>query len=102
MIRLNMAHDYPIQFGKYLLLERIAVGGMAEVFRAIFRTIEGVEKQVGLKRILPEYSLDEEFVALFIDEARLSATLQHPNIVHVFDFGKLDRNYYLAMEYVDG
>lgn len=93
---------YPIQFGKYILQERIAVGGMAEIFRAVFRTIEGVEKQVALKRILPEYSLDEEFVALFVDEARLSATLQHPNIVQVFDFGKLDRSYYLAMEFVDG
>ncbi len=97
-----MVQEYPIKFGKYLLLERIAVGGMAEIFRAIFSTIEGVEKLVAIKRILPEYSVDEEFISLFVDEARISATLQHPSIVQVFDFGKIDRSYYLAMEYVDG
>lgn len=75
---------------------------MAEVFRAKYFSIEGFEKIVALKRILPEYCRDEEFLEMFIDEARLTSKLQQANIVQVLDFGKIADTYYLAMEYIDG
>src|SRR5688572_16267615 len=75
---------------------------MAEVFRAMSTSIGGFQKLVALKRILPHLSTDAEFVSLFIDEAKLTVTLNHSNIVQVFDFGRIENNYYIAMEYVDG
>ncbi|MCK6549179.1 serine/threonine-protein kinase [Myxococcota bacterium] len=89
-------------YGKYQLLERVATGGMAEVFRAMSTSIGGFQKLVALKRILPHLSTDAEFVSLFIDEAKLTVTLNHSNIVQVFDFGRIENNYFIAMEYVDG
>ncbi|MCB0272783.1 MAG: protein kinase [Bdellovibrionales bacterium] len=97
-----MHPEYPIHFGKYLLLQRIAVGGMAEVFRAKLIGPKGFEKKLAIKRILPEYSQDEEFVQMFVDEARISSHLHHANIIQVFDFGEIDHQYYLAMELVEG
>ncbi|HMQ11130.1 MAG TPA: protein kinase [Oligoflexia bacterium] len=97
-----MSYRYPIKFGKYLLTRRIAVGGMAEVFKAKLYGPRGFEKTLAIKRILPEFSEDEEFVAMFVDEARISSKLHHGNIVQVFDFGQVDDAYYLAMEFVDG
>jgi serine/threonine protein kinase/CRP-like cAMP-binding protein len=93
----------PIEFyGKYQLLEKIATGGMAEVFRALSSSIGGFQKLVALKRILPHLSTDAEFVSLFIDEAKLTVALNHSNIVQVFDFGRIENNYFIAMEYVEG
>jgi serine/threonine protein kinase/CRP-like cAMP-binding protein len=89
-------------YGKYQLLEKVATGGMAEVFRAMSTSIGGFQKLVALKRILPHLSTDAEFVSLFIDEAKLTVTLNHSNIVQVFDFGRIENNYYIAMEYLDG
>lgn len=89
-------------YGKYQLLEKIATGGMAEVFRALSTSIGGFQKLVALKRILPHLSTDAEFVSLFIDEAKLTVALNHGNIVHVFDFGRIENNYFIAMEFVDG
>src|SRR5205809_490384 len=97
-----MPYDYPIRFGKYFLTRRLAVGGMAEVFKAKLIGIKGFEKTLALKRILPEFSEDEEFVQMFVDEARISSNLHHGNIVQVFDFGRVDSSYYIAMEFVDG
>ncbi|MEZ4705354.1 MAG: bifunctional serine/threonine-protein kinase/formylglycine-generating enzyme family protein [Bdellovibrionota bacterium] len=97
-----MKDQYPIPFGKYLLTRRIAVGGMAEVFKAKLLGAKGFEKTLALKKILPEYSQDEEFLTMFIDEARISSNLAHPNIVQVFDFGEIEHQFYLAMEYIDG
>jgi serine/threonine protein kinase/formylglycine-generating enzyme required for sulfatase activity len=97
-----MPYDYPIRFGKYFLTRRIAVGGMAEVFKAKMVGIKGFEKILALKKILPEFSEDEEFVQMFVDEARISSNLHHSNIVQVFDFGKVENSYYIAMEHVDG
>src|SRR5262245_25288883 len=97
-----MPYDYPVKFGKYYLTRRIAVGGMAEVFKAKLIGIKGFEKTVALKRILPEFTEDDEFVQMFVDEARISSHLHHGNIVQVYDFGKVDQSYYIAMEYVDG
>jgi len=90
------------RFGQYTLLERIAVGGMAEVWKARMRGVEGFQKTVAIKRILPHMNDNAEFVGMFIDEAKLAAQLTHPNIVHIYDLGKIGRDYYIAMEYVDG
>jgi serine/threonine-protein kinase len=90
------------QFGKYQLLRRLAVGGMAEVFLARQQGIAGFEKLLVIKRILPEYSSDPEFVGMFLDEARLAASMAHPNVVQIFDLGQAEGAYFLAMEYVAG
>jgi serine/threonine protein kinase len=89
-------------YGPYRLIERVAVGGMAEVFRAKRSGVEGFEKVVAVKRILSHLSDNKEFVDMFIDEAKMVAGLTHPNIVQIFDLGKIDRSYYIAMEYVHG
>jgi TonB family protein len=94
--------DRGTAFGSYELLEPIATGGMAEVYRARMRGMEGFEKIVAIKRILPHLSDNDEFVSMFIDEAKLAAQLQHPNIIHIYDLGRIERSYYIAMEYVDG
>jgi len=90
------------RFGDYLLVEKIAQGGMAELFLAKRRGVEGFEKTVAIKRILPELSWNREFVSMFINEAKIAARLSHPNIVQIFDFGKIDDYYFIAMEYVRG
>lgn len=92
----------PERYGKYHLLERIGVGGMAEVWRAKTLGSEGFTKDLVIKRILPKFLGDEESVKMFIDEARLVAKLHHPNIVQIFDFDKEGDRYYLAMELVEG
>ena len=92
----------PEQFGTYWLLDRIAVGGMAEVFRAKTFGAQGFEKVLVIKRILDRFADDADFVEMFIDEAKLSASLAHPNIAQIFDFGKQGSNYFIAMEAVDG
>jgi tetratricopeptide (TPR) repeat protein len=90
------------RFGDYVLVEKIAQGGMAELFLAKRRGVEGFEKTVAIKRILPELSWNREFVSMFINEAKIAARLSHPNIVQIFDFGKIDDYYFIAMEYVRG
>jgi serine/threonine protein kinase len=90
------------EFGNYYLLEKVAVGGMAELFKARQRGVHDFEKIVAIKRILPHLSDNDEFVRMFIDEAKLAAQLTHPNIVQIFDLGKAMGFYYIAMEYVDG
>ena len=92
----------PTPFGKYYLLERITVGGMAEVFKAKVVGVEGFERIVALKRILPHIAEDEEFITMFIDEAKIAVQLQHANIAQIFDLGKVDDAYFIALEYVQG
>jgi len=89
-------------YGPYRLLERVAVGGMAEVFKAKRSGVEGFEKVVAVKRILPHLSDNKEFVDMFVDEAKMVAGLTHPNIVQIFDLGRIEKSYYIAMEYVQG
>ncbi len=89
-------------YGRYQLIEKIASGGMAEVFKAKYETFGGIEKQVIVKRILPQYSHDDEFTRMFVDEAKITVALNHVNLVQVFDFGQMDGSYYLAMEFVEG
>ncbi|MEE8408951.1 MAG: protein kinase, partial [Myxococcota bacterium] len=93
---------YPIPLGKYLLLERVAAGGMAEVFKAKAFGVAGFEKLLAIKRLLPGLAADEEFIDMFIDEARIAVCLSHANLVQVYELGKVDGDYYIAMEYVSG
>jgi serine/threonine protein kinase len=92
----------PTVFGKYLLLERLNVGGMAEVFVAKAFGVEGFERILAIKKILPTMAEDEEFITMFIDEARISVQLNHANVVHIHELGKHDDAYFIAMEYVSG
>jgi len=87
---------------RYKVLERIAAGGMAEVFRAESAGLEGFKKLVAIKRVLPHLSEKKKFISMFLDEARLSAHLSHSNCVQVFDIGVGDNAYFIVMEYVDG
>ncbi|WP_323379113.1 serine/threonine-protein kinase [Pyxidicoccus xibeiensis] len=91
-----------MQFGRYELQARIGRGGMAETWRARLMGAAGVTKPVLIKKVLPEYANDEAFLNMFISEARISATLSHGSIAQVFDFGEVDGDYFLAMEFVDG
>src|SRR6185503_19620558 len=93
---------FPCRFGKYELLDRIATGGMAEVFLARSFGAEGFEKRLVIKRILPDLASNPKFVSMFIREAKISASLAHPNIVQVFDFGKVGPDHYIAMEHMFG
>ncbi|HCH62989.1 MAG: hypothetical protein CL927_10165 [Deltaproteobacteria bacterium] len=92
----------PTGFGRYVLVDKIAVGGMAEVFKAKSFSEGGFEKLLVIKRILQHLSENDDFVEMFIDEAKISVELQHPNIVQIFDFGKTGENWYIAMELVEG
>ena len=77
-------------FGKYFLLDRINVGGMAEVYKAKTVGVEGFEKIVAIKRILPSVAEDEEFIKMFVDEAKITSQLSHANLAQTFDLGKID------------
>jgi eukaryotic-like serine/threonine-protein kinase len=88
---------------KYTLQERLGGGGQAEVYRGIAESMEGFKRVVAIKRVLPNLTTNPRFVAMFLDEARLSLFLQHANVVQVFDVSKgADGAYFLAMEFVDG
>lgn len=92
----------PKPFGKYFLIERLATGGMAEIYKAKTFGVDGFEKLLAIKRILPHCSNDKEFITMLIDEAKLSVLLSHTNIVQVFDLGKVGSDYFISMEFVDG
>jgi serine/threonine protein kinase/Tfp pilus assembly protein PilF len=92
----------PTQFGKYQLLDKIAVGGMAELYRAKLTGVQGFEKLIAIKKILPNLSQEENLNTAFIDEAKLAALLHHENIVQIYDFGSMDDQYFIAMEYLFG
>ena len=89
-------------FGKYTLLRKLAKGGMAELFLAIQKSVAGFEKLIVIKRILPEMNRDRAFIEMLLHEARIAATLSHPNIVQIFDVGQVDGQYFIAMEHVHG
>jgi len=91
-------------FGKYVLVHRLAMGGMAEIFLAKQGSVsfEGFERFIVIKRILPNLSENEDFVRMFLDEARLAALLNHPNIVQIYDIGAANGQYFIAMEYLSG
>ncbi len=97
-----MSGKVPVVFGKYQLLEQLARGGMAEVFKAKAHGVKGFEKTLVIKRILPELSENPRFVEMFVNEAKIAVTLSHANIVQVFDLGRAENSYFIAMEYVAG
>jgi serine/threonine protein kinase len=100
---LPQAQDTHIRrFGRYALVELIGRGGMAEVWKAYVSGAGGFQRKLVVKRILPHLARDQSFVKMFLSEARLSARLSHPNIVHVYDLGEESGEYFMAMEYVDG
>ena len=93
----------PDRFGQYEILERIASGGMAELYKARRSGVEGFQKILAIKKILPHLADNDEFITMFADEAKLAAQLNHPNIVHIFDLGKIESGgYFIAMEFVEG
>ena len=92
----------PVRFGKYLLIEKIATGGMAEVYKAKSYGVMGFEKLLVIKKILPHLSQNEEFVSLFVNEAKVSVSLNHANIIQVYDLGVVGTDYFIAMEYIHG
>jgi serine/threonine protein kinase/Tfp pilus assembly protein PilF len=97
-----MVEYHPKRFGKYLLLDKIAIGGMAELYRAMITGVQGFEKLIAIKRILPHLVVEENLIKAFIDEAKLAALLHHQNIVQIYDFGSLESTYFIAMEYLFG
>lgn len=92
----------PAPFGKYELLERIATGGMAELYLARSFGVAGFEKHLVIKRIRPELADDPRFVQMFINEAKIGVHLNHPNVVQVYELGRVGRHYYIAMEHLHG
>lgn len=101
-LRQNMTRFKPYKFGRYTLTERIARGGMAEIFVAKVHGAMGFEKNLVVKRILPEFAQDEDFLRMFVTEAKLVCNLEHPNIVQVHELGEVDGIYYITMEFVNG
>ena len=97
-----MAANPDLLAGKYELVERIGSGGMAEVWLAVYHGIEGITKLVAVKRIREQIAADENFVRMFLDEAKTAADLRHPNIIDIIDVGEHDDTYYLAMAYLPG
>ena len=92
----------PTPFGRYFLTALIARGGMAELYRAKLFGAGGFEKTIAVKKVLPQFSDNQEFLTMLSDEARLTVSLTHPNIVQLFDFGKIGNDYFIAMELVEG
>ncbi len=90
------------QFGKYILLEKLATGGMAEVYLAKSTGANGVNKILAIKRILPQYSENREFIDMFKEEAKIAVNLNHSNVVSIFDFGIEKKQFFLVMEHVEG
>ena len=91
-----------IKIGPYLLTQQIAKGGMADLFLSDYLRQDGFRRTVAVKKILPHLAENQDFIKMFIREARLAALLQHPNIVQIIDFGKIQNVYLIAMEYIDG
>jgi Protein kinase domain/PEGA domain len=99
---MNEPNFSPQAFGRYVLVDKIATGGMAEIFKAKTYSDGGFESLLVIKRILPHIGENSDFVSMFVDEAKISVALKHPNIVRVHDFGRIRDNYFIAMECVEG
>jgi serine/threonine protein kinase len=97
-----MSNFQPTRFGKYLLLEKLATGGMAQLYRAKIIGVEGFEKFIAIKQILPHLAHEEELITSFIDEAKLAALLNHQNVVQIYDFGSMENSYFITMEFLYG
>ncbi|MCA9546019.1 MAG: protein kinase, partial [Myxococcales bacterium] len=90
------------RFGPYELIKRIAYGGMAEIHLARASGIGGFEKLLALKVIHPKFSTDQEFIDMLVDEAKIAVQLSHVNVGQIFDLGRIEDTYYIAMEFIDG
>ena len=90
------------RFGKYDLIEKIGAGGMAEIYKSRYAGIDGFEKILVVKKILPTFADNTAFIKMLINEAKLSSNLIHANIVQIYELGEIDDQYYIAMEFVDG
>ena len=88
------------QFGRYVFLKKLAEGGMAEIFLAQRRSFAGFGRFVVIKRLLPEHRGQLVYERLFLEEARIVASLKHPNVVNTYDLGKFDDAYFMVMEYI--
>ncbi len=97
-----MTQFRPKPFGKYFLIDKLATGGMAEIYKAKTFGVDGFEKLLAIKRILPHCASDKDFIKMLIDEAKLSVLLSHTNIVQVYDLGKVGEDYFISMEYISG
>lgn len=97
-----MVKPPPATFGKYQILERIAIGGMAEIYKARLEGIGGFQRTFAIKRILPHLSMNSEYVEMLVDEAKVAGLLSHANIVQILDLGQVDKVWYIAMEFVPG
>lgn len=97
-----MATFEPKPFGKYFLIDKLAIGGMAEIYKAKTFGVDGFEKLLAIKKILPHCSADKEFISMLTDEAKLVVRLSHTNIVQIYDLGKVGDDYYISMEFIDG
>ena len=97
-----MSNFQPTRFGKYLLVEKLATGGMAQLYRAKIIGVEGFEKFIAIKQILPHLAHEEELITSFIDEAKLAALLNHQNVVQIYDFGSMENSYFITMEFLFG
>ena len=92
----------PRRFGKYTLLRKLAVGGMAELYLALQKSVAGFEKLIVVKRVLPRLAQDQTFIEMLLQEAKIAATLNHPNVAQTYDVGFAEGDYYIAMEHVHG
>ena len=100
--RFGRLRNGSVRLGRYELLQPLGVGGMAQVFKARALGPGGFRRDVVVKRILPEYGRDSEFIRMFVDEAKILGLLHHPNVVQVYEFGEDDGVLFLALEYVEG
>ncbi|HSQ34406.1 MAG TPA: protein kinase, partial [Candidatus Binatia bacterium] len=94
--------DNPNELGDYVLLGLIARGGMAEIYKAKRKGVKGFEKVIAIKKILSGYGEDDKYIEMLVDEAKIAAELSHPNIIQIYDLGRKDNYYFIAMEYVPG
>ena len=92
----------PTQFGNYVLVAQLGRGGMAEVYKARSGGVQGFQKTLCIKRILRQHTDDKSFLEMFVNEAKISARLSHPNIVQVYELGEVDGEFFMAMEFVHG
>lgn len=100
--RPTIVDEHPNEVGDYVILGLIARGGMAEIYKAKKKGVKGFEKIIAIKRILSGYGEDDKFIEMLVDEAKIAAELSHPNIVQIYDLGRKDNYYFIAMEYVQG
>lgn len=100
--KINSNSTKPRPFGHYFILEKIAQGGMAEIFKGLTYDFSGLKKFIVIKRILPHIAANEEFIRMLVDEAKIAVQLNHGNIAQTFDLGKVAEDYFIVMEYVEG